>query len=244
MNSALLLASVDTLVGCKDLEELASGVALLGQRLFGTANATVILRNAEREFVSGAASPGGELQIDKLRSWASEWLATLPARRQASSGGRQAAGIDVAELDVHGVIAVSFGPEGVEPEGGASEDRASEDRANSARTEQRPALLAALAALAATCSAQIVRRTLADRTLQDTRALMARGLHDLCTPLNSLRLGMHLLEPALTTKDPAIAQRAHRAVDRMAALVTSLADAIGSGGAAQGQRGASVSSAS
>ncbi|MEO8184494.1 MAG: hypothetical protein ABI895_37270 [Deltaproteobacteria bacterium] len=222
----MLLASVDALVDCKDLEELASSVALLAQRLLDPSDAIVILRSAEREHVSEAPSPGEE-----LRSWAGEWLAGSLPHRQPSSGGHQAASIDVPELAVRGVIAVSCG----------QQDDATSTAGSMAG--ERQALLAALAHLAATCSGQIVRRTLADRTLQDTHALMARGLHDLCTPLNSLRLGMHLLEPALTTKDPAIAQRTHRAVDRMAALVTNLAESIGNGGASHGQRGASVSSA-
>jgi hypothetical protein len=53
---------------------------------------------------------------------------------------------------------------------------------------------------------------------------VARGLHDLCTPLNSLRLGMHLLEPPYT-KDAPSPTRAP-AVDRMADLVTGMAEAI------------------
>jgi signal transduction histidine kinase len=242
MNSALLLESVDALIVCKDLEELARSAALLVERLLGAAHAVVILRGAEREVVSGAPSV-----VDDIRSWASEWLAASPASRPVSSAGRQAVSIDVPELDVSGVIAVSF-----EPKEGPALDRSEEPSLQQSTVEERHSLLTRLAQLAATCSGQIVRRTIADRTLQDTRALIARGLHDLCTPLNSLRLGMHLLEPALTTKDPAIAQRTHRAVDRMAALVTTMADAIGSGtaggtaggAAAHGQRPASVRTAS
>jgi len=224
MNSALLLESVDELIGCQDLGELASAAALLAQRLLGSSDAVVILRSADHEFVGALPSPG-----DELRSWAGEWLAASVASRQASSRGREAASIDTPELQ--GVIAVSS----AQHNGTANGDTPT--------AEERRALLTQLAALAANCSVQITRRTRAERTLLDLRALMARGLHDLCTPLNSLRLGMHLLEPALSAKDPAIAQRAHRAVDRMAALVTTLAEAIDpqiSGTA----RAASVSSAS
>jgi signal transduction histidine kinase len=220
MNSGLLLESVAALIGCKDLEGLASGTALLAQHVLGSSNAVVLLRSAEREFLGGA--PGSS---DELLGWAGEWLSASAQARQANLGGRQAASIDVPEHDVRGVLAVSF----------AQKD--------GSMVEERQSLLAKLAQLSATCGGQIVRSTLADRTLQDTRALMARGLHDLCTPLNSLRLGMHLLEPALTAKDPAIAQRAHRAVDRMAALVTTMAEALGPQ-VSSGQRGASVSSAS
>jgi len=225
MNSALLLESVDSLIGCTGLGDLAGSAALLAQRVLGTSSAVVILRSAGREFVGGAPGPG-----DELRSWADEWLAAAASSRQASLGARSAASIDLPELDVHGVIAVSF----------AQNDS---DSTASSMAEERQSLLAQLAHLAASCSGQIVRSGLAEGALQDLRALMARGLHDLCTPLNSLRLGMHLLEPALTSKDPAIAQRAHRAVDRMAALVSTLAEALGpqvSGPA----RGANVSSAS
>jgi signal transduction histidine kinase len=244
MNSALLLESLDALIGCQDLGELASATALLAQRLLGSSDAVVILRSvdqksvdqksvdqksvdqkgADHEFVGALPSPG-----DELRSWAGEWLAAPVTSRQASSRGREAASIDAPELQ--GVMAVSF----------AQNDSTASGASSTA--EERRSLLAQLAALAATCSVQVARRTRAERTLLDLRALMARGLHDLCTPLNSLRLGMHLLEPALSTKDPAIAQRAHRAVDRMAALVTTLAEAIDPqiSGAA---RGASASSAS
>jgi signal transduction histidine kinase len=209
MNSEVLLGSMQALTGCQDLEELASSAALLAQRLLGSSSAVVILRSAEQEFVSAAPSPG-----DELRSWASEWLAASAASRQASCGGREAASIDVPELELQGVLVVSF----------AQNDSTASGDGSTA--EERRSLLAQVAALVANCSVQLVRRARAERTLLDLRALMARGLHDLCTPLNSLRLGMHLLEPALSTKDPAIAQRAHRAVDRMAALVTTLAEAL------------------
>jgi len=235
---------MDALIGCQDLGELASAAALLAQRLLGGSDAVVILRSvsqsgvsqsgvsqssvnqksADQEFVGALPSPG-----DELRSWAGEWLTASLATRQASSQGREAAGIDTPELQ--GVIAV----------GPAQNNRTA--NGDSSTAEERRTLLAQLAALAANCGVQITRRTRAERTLLDLRALMARGLHDLCTPLNSLRLGLHLLEPALSAKDPAIAQRAHRAVDRMAALVTTLAEAIEpqiSGSA----RAASVSSAS
>jgi len=225
MNSALLLESVDALIGRQDLGELASAAALLAQRLLGSSDAVVILRSADHEFVGALPSPG-----DELRSWAGEWLAaSVLSRQQTSSRGHEAASIDTPELK--GVIAVSS----AQNDGTANGDRST--------AAERRALLAQLAALAANGSVQITRRTRAERTLLDLRALMARGLHDLCTPLNSLRLGLHLLEPALSGKDPAIAQRAHRAVDRMAALVTTLAEAIDpqiSGTV----RGASVSSSS
>lgn len=203
MSRALLLKSVDTLVACKDLGELATNLAQLARRWLDTPEALVLLRSPGAEFTGGqpeAAAP--------LRAWAEELLRAEPVHGLAHAGGRIAAHIDASSFGVRGVVAVALPGE-------------------SALDDERSALLGALADLAATCSAQIQRRAEADRALHDTRTLVARGLHDLCTPLNSLRLGMHLLEPALTTKDPAVAQRAHRAVDRMASLVSTMADALG-----------------
>jgi signal transduction histidine kinase len=221
MNSALLIASVDALVSCRDPAELANAVALLAQRLLVVSDACVLLRGAERESSNGHPAASAE-----LAHWTAEQLGVAPQSispesprspageprspaRFAEAGRKLAAGISPANVELRGVVAVMLAEE---------------------PTEEQRSLLGALADLAATCAAQIERRAAADRQLQDTRALVARGLHDLCTPLNSLRLGMHLLEPALTAKDPAVAQRAHRAVDRMASLVTSMAEALGSAG--------------
>jgi len=214
MNSALLIGSVDALVSCRDAAELTNAVALLAQRLLVVSDACVLLRGSERESSNEHPAASAELAV-----WTAEQLGAEPqsssgARsrspaRFAEAGRKLAASIAPGEVDLRGVVAVTLTGE---------------------PTEEQRSLLGALADLAATCGAQIERRAAAERQLQNTRALVARGLHDLCTPLNSLRLGMHLLEPALTTKDPAIAQRAHRAVDRMAALVTSLAEALGSDG--------------
>jgi signal transduction histidine kinase len=220
MSDARLLEAINSLITCKDLEELASSAALLARRLVGVAGAIVVLRSSERVFASPAQGTCAELE-----PWAMG-LAALPQRGLVSSGSFRAAPIDPPNADVQGVLAVSL--EASEPASGSAE---------------RESSLAALADVIASCSAQIARGAQADRSLQDVRALVARGLHDLCTPLNSLRLGMHLLEPALTNKDAAIAQRAHRAVDRMAALVTSMAEAIG-GASGNGQTGVSTRSAS
>ncbi|HEU4579153.1 MAG TPA: hypothetical protein VFS67_12905 [Polyangiaceae bacterium] len=204
MNNALLIGSVDALVSCRDQAELANAVALLAQRLLSVSDACVVLRGPERESSNGHPSESPELAL-----WAAEQLALGPQSTRFSEAGRKlGASITPAGVELRGMVAVALTEEA---------------------TEEQRSLLGALADLAATCSAQLERRAAADRQLQDTRALVARGLHDLCTPLNSLRLGMHLLEPALTAKDPAVAQRAHRAVDRMASLVTSMAEALGSG---------------
>lgn len=215
MNNALLIGSVDALVSCRDQVELANAVALLAQRLLLVSDACVLLRSPERDSANEHPNASAE-----LASWTAEQLAGSP---QQSSASTSPAPVRFAETGRK--LAASIVPSGgVELRGVLSVMLADEP------TEEQRSLLGALADLAATCSAQIERRAAADRQLQDTRALVARGLHDLCTPLNSLRLGMHLLEPALTAKDPAVAQRAHRAVDRMASLVTSMAEALGTSG--------------
>jgi signal transduction histidine kinase len=223
MNNALLIGSVDALVSCRDPAELANAVALLAQRLLVVSDACVVLRGPERESSNGHPAASTELalwtaeQLGDPQSSAPETPRTRAPARFAEAGRKLAASITPADVGLRGVVAVMLADEA---------------------TEEQRSLLGALADLAATCGAQIERRAAADRQLQDTRALVARGLHDLCTPLNSLRLGMHLLEPALTTKDPAVAQRAHRAVDRMAALVTSMAEAIGNSGSSGANAGA------
>jgi signal transduction histidine kinase len=202
MNDTLLIQAVGALVACKDLGDVAIGVARFAQRLLDAPDVLVLLRSSEGDFLGKSSDSAGELE-----RWAGELLAAPPGGAVSREAERRAVLIPFADDKLRGVLAITL-PASV------SEDDAS-------------AKLTALAELVASCTAQLDRSTQADRMLQDTRALMARGLHDLCTPLNSLRLGMHLLEPALTTKDPAVAQRAHRAVDRMAALVTNLAEALG-----------------
>jgi signal transduction histidine kinase len=211
MSDMLLVQAVGSLVACKDLGDVAIGVARFAQRLLDAPDVLVLLRGSEGDFVGKSSDASGELE-----RWAAELLAVPPVEADAAGGpdsgvrhgeGRLAAFVPFAEDNLRGVLAVTL-PASVTAEAASTS-------------------VSALAALVASCGTQLTRATQAARMLQDTRALMARGLHDLCTPLNSLRLGMHLLEPALTTKDPAVAQRAHRAVDRMAALVTTLAEQLG-----------------
>lgn len=204
MNEASLIQAIGALVASKDLGDVAIGVARFAQRLLAAPDVLVLLRSGEGDFVGKSSDATGELE-----RWAAELLAAAPGSVSGlqHAGERRALLVPLSDDKLRGVLAVTLPP-------GASE-------------EELSANLTALSELAAGCATQLARSTQADRMLQDTRALMARGLHDLCTPLNSLRLGMHLLEPALTTKDPAVAQRAHRAVDRMAALVTNLAEALG-----------------
>lgn len=204
MNEASLIQAVGALVTSKDLGDVAIGIARFAQRLLDAPDVAVLLRGSDGEFLGKSSDATGELE-----RWAGELLAGPPGTASGlqRAGAGRAVFVPFADEELRGVLAVTLPPETPEEEASAN--------------------LSAVAELVATCATQLARATQADRVLQDTRALMARGLHDLCTPLNSLRLGMHLLEPALTTKDPAVAQRAHRAVDRMAALVTNLAEALG-----------------
>lgn len=204
MNEASLIQAIGALVASKDLGDVAIGVARFAQRLLNAPDVLVLLRSGDGDFLGKASDATGELE-----RWATELLAAAPGTEPGlqRAGERRAVFVPLADDELRGVLAVTLPPGTSDEEAGAN--------------------LKALAELAASCTTQLARSTQADRMLQDTRALVARGLHDLCTPLNSLRLGMHLLEPALTTKDPAVAQRAHRAVDRMAALVTNMAEALG-----------------
>jgi signal transduction histidine kinase len=197
---ALFITAVNALVACGDLGELAAGAAHLTQKLLGTTDVLVLMRGPDGEFSGGRGGASKDLE-----SWATELLQAGAAHSVSSGGQHLGAPIQAASVGVSGVITASL------PE--SSENEVSR-------------VLGSIANLASSCSAQILGRTQARRALLDTQETVARGLHDLCTPLNSLRLGMHLLEPALSDKDPAVAQRAHRAVDRMATLVTNMADSL------------------
>jgi signal transduction histidine kinase len=86
--------------------------------------------------------------------------------------------------------------------------------------------LAELGRIMSRCVAQIASLKRGAAALEDARKSIGKGLHDLRTPLNSLRLGLHLLEPGLAGQDPQVVQRTHRAVDRLAALVTEMYEAL------------------
>jgi signal transduction histidine kinase len=124
-----------------------------------------------------------------LKTWANELLAAGPPAVARRDERWLAARIGSPDAALKGVVAVALG----EPDLDGGQLR----------------MLEAAASLIAPCCSR----------LPDVRSIMERGLHDLCTPLNSVRLGLQLLEPALSNHDPAVAQRVHRAVDRMAKLV-------------------------
>jgi signal transduction histidine kinase len=131
-----------------------------------------------------------------LQAWADELLSAGPPAVARRDERSIAARIGTPEMGVGGLVAVVL----TEPDLDAAQLR----------------LLEAVASLIARCGAR----------LTDIRAAMARGLHDLCTPLNTLRLGLQLLEPGLSAQDPAVAQRVHRAIERMGKLVEGMFTAL------------------
>lgn len=198
---AILLTAVGTLVASQSLRELAASAAKLPEPVFGAARAVVLLQGPDGGVdVALHPAPGGSLE-----TWARELLGQGVLRGPTSAGQQLAVGIDTKEAGVRGVIAIEL-PSVVD-----------------ADLEGR---LVELGRLVTTCSEQLATRLRSAQALKDAQASLAKGLHDLRTPLNSLRLGMHLLEPGLAGQDPAIVQRTHRAVDRMATLVTEMFDAL------------------
>jgi signal transduction histidine kinase len=197
---ASLLGAVDELCRSLTLAELAADAALLTQKLIVSEEVRVLIRTADGEFLAGNARPSGPLD-----SWASALLEQEHESTLATQGQLLAAYIDAEQESVHGVLGVMV--------------------PNTEDLEIRETVTA-LAQLVSTCSAHLVGHARASRVLVDAQKSLGKGLHDLRTPLNSLRLGLHLLEPGLVTQDPAIVQRTHRAVDRMAVLVTEMFDAL------------------
>jgi len=177
------------LVACGDLQELAVQSARLLEEIFSTSDVFVLLRRAERDCAEKDCLGGGDETSPALEAWANEVLSLGPPAVAKRDERTLAARIGAPDTALRGLVAVSL----TEPDLCAAQLRS----------------LEAVASLIAHCCAR----------LPDIRAVMARGLHDLCTPLNSIRLGLQLLEPALSNQDPVIAQRVQRAVDRMAKLV-------------------------
>jgi signal transduction histidine kinase len=195
-----VITAVRALVSCQDLAELAAAAALLPDKLLPVSEGLVLLRSAEGDFVGRHPRTGTALE-----KWAFDLLGGGPLSGPVSTGNQLAVGIQSREPGVVGVLAVDIGAGG-------------RDEAGRRLTE--------LAQLIATCGSQLMTQRRAARALKDAQASLGKGLHDLRTPLNSLRLGMHLLQPGLAGQDPAIVQRTHRAVDRMATLVTEMFDAL------------------
>jgi signal transduction histidine kinase len=196
----LVITAVRALVSCQDLAELAAAAALLPDKLLPVREGLVVLRGPEGDFVG--RHPHTSAALEK---WAFDLLGDGPLHGPVSVGTQLAVGIQSREPGVLGLIAVDM---------------------SSGRRDLAGGRLTELAQLIATCGSQLLMQRRAARALKDAQASLGKGLHDLRTPLNSLRLGMHLLQPGLAGQDPAIVQRTHRAVDRMATLVTEMFDAL------------------
>jgi signal transduction histidine kinase len=199
------LSAVGSLVAARDLEELALAAALCPAQLLGARETVVVLRSSNADIVErNPAAAGSELE-----HWALAELRQVARGEEPSQqGSRLAVGIDPVD-GWSGVIAVNI----------TSPDVTSPD-SETARG------LVELGRIVSRCVGQIASLKRRATALEDARKSIGKGLHDLRTPLNSLRLGLHLLEPGLAGQDPQVVQRTHRAVDRLAALVTEMYEAL------------------
>jgi signal transduction histidine kinase len=194
------LSAVGSLVAARDLEELALAAALCPAQLLGARETVVVLRSSSADIVErNPATAGSELEqwaLGELRQ------ATRP-EEPSQQGSRLAVGLEPID-GWSGVIALRV-------------DRPDEETARG---------LVELGRIVSRCVGQIASLKRRATALEDARKSIGKGLHDLRTPLNSLRLGLHLLEPGLAGQDPQVVQRTHRAVDRLAALVTEMYEAL------------------
>jgi signal transduction histidine kinase len=196
-----LMTALGALVASQNLAELALAAAQLPDKLLGAEQVVVLLDAPEGLVVGGQPGVAGV----GLQKWAQELLQQGVPEGPTRAGPKHGVGIDAREAGVRGVLAI---------------------HSSSVCDDDVGRRLSELAALVSACIDQVVGRARSTQALKEARTSLAKGLHDLRTPLNSLRLGMHLLEPALKGQDPAIVQRTHRAVDRMATLVTEMFDAL------------------
>lgn len=194
------LSAVGSLVAARDLEELALAAALCPAQLLGARETVVVLRSSNADIVErNPAAAGSELE-----QWALAELRQVTRPEEPSQqGSRLAVGIDPVD-GWSGVIAVSVT---------STDDTTARG-------------LVELGRIVSRCVGQIASLKRRAAALEDARKSIGKGLHDLRTPLNSLRLGLHLLEPGLAGQDPQVVQRTHRAVDRLAALVTEMYEAL------------------
>jgi signal transduction histidine kinase len=193
------IAAVGSLVAARDLEELALAAALIPAQLLVAREAVVVLSAATGNIVERHPNVQGVA----LEQWAFSEVREDGGGRLSRQGSRLAVGLDPVD-GWSGIIAVDVAA--------ADED-----------TERG---LAELGRIVSRCVGQIASLKRRAAALEDARKSIGKGLHDLRTPLNSLRLGLHLLEPGLAGQDPQVVQRTHRAVDRLAALVTEMYEAL------------------
>lgn len=199
-----LLTALVPLVSSRDASALGAAAADVSQRALAAAETIVILRTEAGERVARA----GEAPTQELEAWARSLLEERANAEVVSSGQYMGACVSSDELGLRCLVAAS---------------------APSLAAEAAREVLPPLARLLATRAEDLERSAREARALQEARKFIGKGLHDLRTPLNSLRLGMHLLAPGLATQDPAVVDRTNRAIDRMAALVTEMFDALHKG---------------
>lgn len=194
------LSAVGSLIAARDLEELALAAALCPAQLLGARETVVVLRSSNADIVErNPAAVGSELE-----QWALAELRQVTRPEEPSQqGSRLAVGIDPID-GWSGVIAVNV----------------------TCPDDSTARGLVELGRIVSRCVGQIASLKRRAAALEDARKSIGKGLHDLRTPLNSLRLGLHLLEPGLAGQDPQVVQRTHRAVDRLAALVTEMYEAL------------------
>jgi signal transduction histidine kinase len=191
------MAAVGTLIAARDLEELVLAAALIPGQLLEAREAVVLLRAPTSNILQRQPSSVSA----ELEAWANAQLGQGDQVQQ--QGDLLAVGIEPVD-GWNGVIAM-----------------------NSPSADNETKLgLAELGRIMSRCVAQIASLKRRAAALEDARKSIGKGLHDLRTPLNSLRLGLHLLEPGLAGQDPQVVQRTHRAVDRLAALVTEMYEAL------------------
>jgi signal transduction histidine kinase len=193
------IAAVGSLVAARDLEELVQAAALTPSQLLGARDTVVVLQAAGAEIVQSQPAGGG----GELERWARAELGQGLGQRVSRRGSYVAVGIEPVD-GWSGVLALSVGSVDDETTSGLEE----------------------LGRVISRCVAQLAGLQRRAAALEDTRKSIGKGLHDLRTPLNSLRLGLHLLQPGLAGQDPQVVQRTHRAVDRLAALVTEMYETL------------------
>lgn len=197
--SARLLTSLDAVVACEQLADLADLTAGLALGFLPGREVVVALRDGAGAVVTGRCNASPELEQRAVEALAD---GNGP---DGAVGGPYLVHLIRDQNRVRGAIATPVS------------ECVGQDTAQT---------LEGLGRLVATRAAQIEGKALTSAELQGTRSALGKGLHDLRTPLNSLRLGLHLLEPGLAGHEAAIMQRAQRAIDRMATLVTEMFDSL------------------
>lgn len=202
------LTAVGSLLAARDLSELALSAALIPAQLLDAKEAVVLMKSPSGDILERhREAAGGDLERAPFEEWARGVSSTARADEPSRQGAWLAVGLDAVD-GWSGVIAVDVGGDAA------------------ATNEEKARGLIELGRIVSRCVGQIASLKRRATALEEARKSIGKGLHDLRTPLNSLRLGLHLLEPGLAGQDPQVVQRTHRAVDRLAALVTEMYEAL------------------